>query len=84
MEKRICPSCGLPWYSAVAGGIWHCPRCGARIPAGEHSICTGCKRQSAFFAEYCEGLRDEWTLGKCEAARAEARKKWREANMGQR
>lgn len=87
MQKRVCPVCGLPQYSAAAEGIWHCPRCGAEIPAGEHHICTGCKKQSVFFEEFCEGLRGEWTLGKCEAARAEARKRWREkeaARMGQR
>ncbi len=61
-------------------------RCGAEIPA-EHKICTGCKKQSVFFEEFCEGLRSEWTLGKCEAARAEAKRKWREkeaVHMGRR
>jgi hypothetical protein len=57
------------------------------MPAGEHDICAGCKRQSVFFEEFCEGISGEWTLGKCEAARAEAKRKWREkeaVHMGRR
>lgn len=32
MEKRICPVCGLPAYSAVEERDWICPNCGGEIP----------------------------------------------------
>ncbi|WP_297202389.1 hypothetical protein [Thermanaeromonas sp.] len=37
MQKRICPGCGLPWWSAAAGTVWKCPNCGAEIPVPEET-----------------------------------------------
>jgi ribosomal protein L37AE/L43A len=31
MQKRICPNCNFPCYSAAETAIWLCPRCGAEI-----------------------------------------------------
>lgn len=83
MQKRTCPVCGLPWHSAAAEQPWRCPRCEAEIPvdAPENRWCAGCKANIRFFAEYCDGTGPEWTIAKCEAARAEARRKWREYEL---
>lgn len=32
MQKRICPNCGQPWYSAAENEIWLCSVCGAKVP----------------------------------------------------
>lgn len=32
MQSRVCPNCGLPWYSADSEGAWVCPRCNRTIP----------------------------------------------------
>ncbi|MGB9660686.1 MAG: hypothetical protein ACPL5F_01545 [Moorellaceae bacterium] len=37
MQKRICPACGFPCYSAAAEQVWKCPRCGSTIPVEEGS-----------------------------------------------
>lgn len=86
MQKRTCPVCGLPQYSAAVEQTWRRVRCGAEIPAGEQENrwCAGCKANVRFFAEYCDGTEQEWTIAKCEAARAEAKRKWREKEMGRR
>lgn len=31
MTKRICPNCGLPWYSAESDNAWNCQCCGVLI-----------------------------------------------------
>lgn len=31
MKRRVCPSCGLDWYSEDAEGIWWCS-CGEMLP----------------------------------------------------
>lgn len=38
MVSRICPQCGLPWYSAAAEETWICPECGAKIPPQEVDV----------------------------------------------
>lgn len=37
MTKRICPNCGLPWFSASAETTWTCPNCGGLI-GPEHEV----------------------------------------------
>ena len=31
MTKRVCPNCGLPWYSADTISVWECQECGGLI-----------------------------------------------------
>jgi ribosomal protein S27AE len=86
MQKRVCPICGLPQYSAAAEQAWRCPRCGA-VPLAEEEnrYCIYCKSTMPLFAKFCDGTGPEWTIAKCEAARAEARNRWKEAAwMGRR
>lgn len=82
MQKRICPVCGLPWWSAAQEKAWRCSRCGAQIPVppeeeqAVHEICQGCKRNHVYFERFCPGIRGEWTIRKCKQARQEARRNW--------
>ena len=36
LNKRICPKCSTPWYSADTMDIWKCEDCGSEIPVPEY------------------------------------------------
>ncbi|SMB97815.1 hypothetical protein SAMN00808754_1961 [Thermanaeromonas toyohensis ToBE] len=57
----------------------------AKTYPGVHEFCWGCKANHPFFERFCPGVTDtEWTIRKCERARAEARKRWEEYDLGRR
>jgi len=59
MIKRVCPVCGIEWFSAnTSGGSWFCPECWADIteeaeePVSEEDL-TGLGKR---FRVYYDGL----------------------------
>lgn len=50
---------------------------------GVHEWCIGCMKNCDYFERFCPGINadEEWSSGKCELMRREARRRWEEYQL---